>query len=103
MTKAALNPVPLRPVFDDIPAARSRAFWRAAAATALAKGEGGDAAEKIVQRIWPRDDMAYAVTRAATSPTSTSSTALLPTVIGGFLSGIAPLSAAARLFNEALR
>ena len=86
---------------EDVPGYRSRAFWRALAAIALAKR--GESAEKIVQRIWARDDMALAVTRAATSPTSTASTAILPTVIAGFLSGIAPQSAAARLFSEALR
>src|SRR5262249_38369588 len=60
------------------------------------------APEKVVRQHWPDDHRAAVITRAATTPTDTSTTALTATKVSPLLL-IAPKSAAARLFDRCMR
>jgi hypothetical protein len=58
----------------------------------------------IVERAHPNDHAAALITRAASSPTTTTTGAdLLGQLSGSFLSGLAPQSAAARLFSQCVQ
>jgi hypothetical protein len=76
-------------------AAKSRSVARMLAAVALSSLLK-EPAIKIAERNWPNDSMAATLTRAAVTPTTAAS---VPTVGKfSFLSGLAPQSAATRLF-----
>lgn len=79
----------------------SRALTRAMTGHALAQIRNQlGAAEAIVTKAWPRDLHA----KAATSPTTTGGAAALqPAIVGGFVSGLQPQSAAARLMAAGIR
>jgi hypothetical protein len=78
--------------------ARSRSLHRAIAAMALGVLTKQQPI-KLIEQVFPSDHLAGAITRAATSPTSTTTGAdLLGGLGASFLSGIAPASAASRLF-----
>ena len=88
--------VPLRPDYAATATSNVRNFWRTLTAEAL--GKFGEDPAKFAQRHWPDFQ-----TRAAVTPLDRTSTALLSTVIGPFLSGIKMRSAAAQLFSQCLR
>jgi hypothetical protein len=74
------------------------------AATAIALGAvSRRPADEILSRAWPSDDGAKMVLRGATVPTTTSSAVALNIDAVAFLVSMAPASAAARLFERALR
>lgn len=79
----------------------SKALTRAITAHFLrAVREPGASAEQIVDRAWPKDLIA----KAATSPITTSAAAALqPAAVAGFVSGLAPISGAARLMQAGIR
>jgi hypothetical protein len=60
--------------------------------------------EDVAKKAWPRDLDVHTMTRAATSPiTTTSASTLVPNMVGDFLASLAPQSAAAQLFQAASR
>jgi hypothetical protein len=79
--------------------ARSRSLHRSIAAMAI-----GALTEQppinLIERNYPQDHLAATITRGASSPTSTTSGGgdLLGGLAANFLSGLAPASAASRLF-----
>jgi hypothetical protein len=79
----------------------SKALTRAITAHFLrAVREPGASAEQIVDRAWPKDLIA----KAATSPIATSAAAALqPAAVAGFVSGLMPISGAARLMQAGIR
>src|SRR4051794_38471691 len=79
-----------------------RSLIRAATAIALGAVSLRPATE-ILAAAWPSDDGAKLVLRGATTPTTTSSAAALSIDSVAFLVSMAPQSAAARLFERALR
>jgi hypothetical protein len=89
-------PIPLRPDVHAREREQRRALHRTMAAHALAKLHGMTP-DAIVAKNWPGD----VLTRAAVSPTDTISAApYAPVVTGNALTGLAPASAAARLFEH---
>jgi hypothetical protein len=84
-------------------AAKTKSLYRALAAMAL----GQLLRERpldILERAYPNDHAAALITRAASSPTTTTTGAdLLGQLSGSFLSGLAPQSAAARLFAQCVQ
>ena len=106
MTTAPLAPRRLPLVPED----RARSlppgthFTRAATAIALAAIDTRRPVD-IARDLYGADEATLRITRAATDPSSTSGWGqqVLQSTVGDFLSGLAPQSAAARLFAEALR
>jgi hypothetical protein len=62
-----------------------------------------ESAVRIAQKNWPDDQACEYILRAATSPTSTATSQILPTLVGPFLRALTPQSAATRLFERAIR
>jgi hypothetical protein len=88
---------------DVVVAEQCRAWTRALTSIAIA-GLRKQAAETFTKAAWPNDTQALTLTKAAVDPLSTATgTALMPTITGAFLSGIAPQSAAVQLFRHALQ
>lgn len=80
----------------------SRALTRAMTAHVLReiRGPMHGSAEDIVAKAWPRDLLA----RAAVNPIGTAGAAALqPVAVAGFVSGLAPLGAAAKLMQEGIK
>jgi hypothetical protein len=79
-------------------------YFRGATALAIAHVAGDNTIDETVTRLWPKADHT-AITRAATAPASTTGwgSGLAATGIGPFLHSLRPRSAAARLFDEAVR
>jgi hypothetical protein len=96
------SPIPLRPDPAAIAVAQHRSLVRAATALALGVVSHRPAAE-ILSRSWPSDRDAELVLRGAVAPTTTSSASAISIDAVGFLVSMAPQSAAARLFERALR
>jgi hypothetical protein len=63
--------------------------------------------ERVAETLYPHDKQALALTKAASSPATTGSStwagALSPSIVGDFLAGLAPESAAARLIAAGMR
>lgn len=96
--------IPFRPDFQAAASANTQSYWRAIAAIAIAHQDANEVDPlKVARDLWKDDGGAALFTKAAVSPTDTSTAALTATQIGAFLSGIAPASAAARLFAECAR
>jgi hypothetical protein len=97
------TPIPLRPDLGALERDQRRSLIRAA--TSLALGHiAHRPAPEILAAAWPHDDGAKLVLRAASTPTSTTSGgAALGIDAVAFLTSMAPASAAARLFEKALR
>jgi hypothetical protein len=96
------SPIPLRPDRATLELEQRRSLIRAA--TAIALGHiAHRPADEILARAWPGDDGAKMVLRAAVTPTTTTSAAGLAIDAVAFLVSMAPASAAARLFERALR
>jgi hypothetical protein len=102
------NAIPLRPDYREAAGTVQRAFWRGLAAQVLAeifKENPG----RVLKHYWPQDTAADALlTRAAVSPADTTTSgwaaaAVGSPLLGPFLAGIAPRSAAARLFQQCVR
>src|SRR3954454_24900601 len=89
---------------EDLPnGAATRSVARACAAVYLGEIHGRNA-ESIVKGTWPDDNTALFLTRAAVSPTTTTSApAIAPPITASFLRATAPSSAAARLFERSLQ
>jgi hypothetical protein len=91
---------------EDLPRIHSqvtRSVARALAAIALTAPRNRSAT-RLVTQTWPRDQDAELFARAATSPVSTTDAgALSPTVTSSFLAGLAPGSAAVKLFARSLQ
>jgi hypothetical protein len=94
-------PIPLRPDRAALERDQRRSLIRAATSLALGHITHRSAGE-ILAGAWPADDGAKMVLRAAVTPTSTANVALAIDAVG-FLVSLAPASAAARLFESALR
>jgi hypothetical protein len=81
----------------------TRSVARALASVMLAAKQQ-ESAVKICTRTWPDDEAASYILRAAATPTSTATaSSLTPTLVGSFLRALAPVSAATRLFERAIR
>src|SRR3974390_2915334 len=91
------TPIPLRPAYSE-----AAAGWRSVTTQCLGQTIKEDPT-RVVRRLWPHDEAAGVFTRTAVTPSDRIITALSGTSIGPFLSGIAPRSAAGRLFSECLR
>jgi hypothetical protein len=103
MTKSPLGAIPLRPDYSAASFNQSRSVQRALAAIAIG-AVTQENSEKILQRNWPRDDTAAVVLKAASTISDTTTvTALLETAVAAFLGGLAPQSAAVRLFEKCVR
>jgi hypothetical protein len=90
------SPIPLRPDAGAMRADQRRSLHRLLAATALAELTNSSV-DKIIDRAWPNDTLV----RTAVNITGMSSAvALAPSVVGPALTGIAPASAASRLFEH---
>jgi hypothetical protein len=88
------SPIPLRPDYAAADREARRTLHRMLAATALAELTNTPV-DKLVARIWPSD------TLTPVNPTTTGTAAALAnTVTGPALTGVAPASAAARLFEH---
>jgi hypothetical protein len=81
----------------------SDALIRAIAAECIAFA-GGGSPDVVLKERWPRDEVARSfITRAATTPTTTTTAnALLTTATGDMLLSIGPQSAASQLFAQGL-
>jgi hypothetical protein len=93
---------------EDLPLAAAyvereqrRSLVRAATAVALG-AVSHRSAEDILRGAWPGDDGAKMVLRAAVAPTLTTSATAISVDAIGFLTSMAPASAAVRLFERAL-
>jgi len=100
--------VSLKPDFAGAASANVRSYWRAITSIAIAHQSVNDvSALQVAQTFWKDDAGVSLFTRAAVNPADTATTGwakeLAQTQIGAFLSGIAPDSAAARLFLECPR
>jgi hypothetical protein len=103
MTQSALRRLPIVPEDLGRNGSATRSVARMLASVALGPHLREDP-EKLVSKTWPSDIQAELLTRAAVAPTSTSNaTALTPTMTGAFLHGLAPQSAASRLFDRCLK
>jgi hypothetical protein len=94
-------PIPLRPDPRALEHEQRRSLIRACTAVALG-AVLHRAADEILAAAWPYDDGAKMVLRSAVVPTTTASVALAIDAVA-FLVSMAPASAAARLFERALR
>jgi hypothetical protein len=92
-------PIPLRPDPGAIRSDTYRAFHRSLAGHALGRIYG-QSPESIVRKAWPDDARTAVMTRAAVSPTDTTSGAALTATKVSPLLLVAPQSAAARLFEN---
>jgi hypothetical protein len=103
---AAMNarpsPIPLRPDPAALEREQRRSLIRAATAVALGAVSRRPAHE-ILAGAWPHDRDAELVLRAAVTPTTMTSAAAISVDAIAFLVSMAPQSAAARLFERALR
>ena len=100
MDAPARHGIPLRLDYSARPRA-SDAIVRAATAACLGfiRNQSPD---DIAKQLWLRDLDTHKVTRAATSPTTTTSAStIVPNVVGDFLASLAPQSGAAQLFEAA--
>jgi hypothetical protein len=82
----------------------SRSIARAFTAVALGWLQK-QPADAIAAYYWPLDDAAALITKAASAPAATSGSwggQLAPTVVANFLSGLAPGSAAVKLFAKSM-
>jgi hypothetical protein len=80
--------------------------WRRLATAAAIAALCNEPAEDVIRRLWSGERGAVdAITRSAVSPASTGGwgSALVETAVGEFLQGLRPRSAAATLFDAALR
>jgi hypothetical protein len=98
---------PLRPDYREAAGTVTKAFWRGIAAQVLGEIYKENPA-RVLKHYWPQDTAADALlTRAAVSPADTTTSGWTAAVgsplLGPFLSGIAPRSAAARLFQQCVR
>jgi hypothetical protein len=96
------QPIPLRPDPRALELDQRRSLVRAATAVALGAVTPHPPHE-ILARAWPNDSGAAMVLRAAVTPTMTSNAPALGIDAVAFLVSMAPQSAAARLFERALR
>ena len=97
------NAVPLRPAYSEVASSQSRSIQRALAAEAIF-ALTQEPPHKIIARAWPNDHLAGALTREATTQATTGTNAdLLATLRFSFLSGLAPQSAAVKLFARAMK
>jgi hypothetical protein len=95
-------PIPLRPDIYAREREQHRSLVRACTAMALGLVQRQPAPD-VLRAAWPNDHGAELVLRAAVTPTTTSSAAVLGIDAVAFLVSLAPQSAAARLFERALR
>ena len=96
------TPIPLRP--DRLALERDQHRSLVRAATAVALGHiAHRPADEFLAAAWPGDDGAKMVLRAASTPATTTSASALAIDAVAFLASMAPASAAARLFERALR
>jgi hypothetical protein len=96
------RPLAQPPLSRSQSANQIRSVHRMLAACALSNHHH-QPAETIIKRAWPDDTSALLLTRAATSPATTAITAITPTRTGDVLLGLAPLSAAVRLFARSIQ
>jgi Phage capsid family len=96
------TPIPLRPDRYALEREQRRSLVRAATAVALGAVQHCPAHE-ILARAWPHDRDAELVLRAAVVPTTTANATAISVDAVAFLVSMAPASAAARLFEKALR
>jgi hypothetical protein len=101
--------IPFRPSdYREAAGTVAKAYWRGIAAQVLAEIYK-ESPGRVLKHLWPSDTAADALLmRSATSPADTTTSAWASQVVGSpllgpFLSGIQPRSAAARLFGQCLR
>jgi hypothetical protein len=102
MNALAPRGIPLRVDRDALVADQRRSLYRAIAAKVLG-ARSREPAHRIVERAWPDDHRAMLITRAPTTPTSTTAAAALAQTRTGDLFLVAPGSAAAQLFSRCPR
>ena len=90
------QPIPLRPDRHALERDQRRTLHRLMAATTLAKLHG-TTIDKVVEQNWPNDTHTKAAVNVATTANTTT---LVPVIVGPALTGLAPSSAAARLFEH---
>jgi hypothetical protein len=96
------RPIPLRADPDAIRSDTYRAFHRSLAAHVLGRVHG-QSPDMLVRKTWPDDMRTAVLTRAAVSPTDTTSGAALTATKVSPLLLVAPASAAARLFENCVK
>jgi hypothetical protein len=96
------QPIPLRPDPRALELDQRRSLIRAATAVALGAVSHRSATD-VLARAWPNDTGAELVLRAAVAPTLMANAAAISVDAVAFLVSMAPTSAAARLFEKALR
>jgi hypothetical protein len=95
--------VPLRPDYSAAASNQFRSVQRAITAIAIG-AVTQEHYEKILARHWPRDDTAAVILKAAVSISDTTTVTSVPeTAVAAFLGGLAPQSAAVRLFERCVR
>jgi len=104
------SPIPVRPQW---PARTSdghyleRAAFAYARFAAMSSGERmrlNSSIARLCKELWPDDQTTPAlVTRTASAPTTTSATAISPTVVGDFIASLADYSAAVKLAQRGVQ
>jgi hypothetical protein len=97
------RPIPLRPDYSAARRATSLPLVRAAAAYLIANIENSFIGD-VIARLWPRDDDAKLIAKAAVVPASTTNTtALAETALADFIVSMGPASAGAALLARGLQ
>jgi hypothetical protein len=94
--------IPLRPDPAAYVAEQRRSLHRAATAIALTTGRKDLNAEQFLRRAWPDDARAGVILRAATTPTSTTTSGLPAVTTVALFRSLAPASAALQLFERGM-
>lgn len=101
---AAPFPRPLVPEDIDRRSDPARTLFRAMTSHVVARARARDGvAADVASEFWPSDKVTKAAVNPATVGTAAWAGNVSPTGVAAFLSGLAPRSAAAQLFEAALR